>query len=221
VNRPLPRPIRIARSHGRLVGSFAAGLLLFLLLPADARLSTRILVGWNVSLAIYLVLAFVMISRFDLQRVRNRAASQDEGGLLILVLTVAAAVASLAAIIAELGSMRGANPAGGIYIAVAVLTILLSWTFIHVIFALHYAHEYYGERRGEQVGGLAFPQDDRPDYWDFVYFSFVIGMAFQVSDVQVTNKLIRRIVVAHGAVSFVYNVAILALMVNIGSEFIR
>ena len=107
------------------------------------------------------------------------------------------------------------------YLALAVVTIFLSWTFIHVIFALHYAHEFYGEGRDRHIGGLEFPHDEQPEYWDFIYFSFVIGMTFQVSDVQVTSKLIRRMVVAHGIVSFVFNVAILALMVNISSEFIR
>ena len=103
-------------------------------------------------------------------------------------------------------------------LTLAVATILLSWTFIHVIFALHYAHEYYGE--GAKGGGLSFPGDDRPDYWDFVYFSFVIGMTFQVSDVQVTSKLLRRIVVAHGVLSFFFSVTILALAVNLAAGLV-
>jgi uncharacterized membrane protein len=90
-----------------------------------------------------------------------------------------------------------------------------------MIFTLHYAHEYYGEGRDGTFGGLEFPNDDQPDYWDFLYFAFVVGMTFQVSDVQVTSKFIRRLVVAHGAVSFVFNVAILSVMVNISSEFIK
>jgi uncharacterized membrane protein len=98
-----------------------------------------------------------------------------------------------------------------------VATILLSWTFIHMMFALHYAHEFYGEDEGP-AGGLAFPGgDERPDYWDFVYFAFVIGMTSQVSDVAVTSREIRRTVTAHGIVSFVFNVALLALTINIAS----
>ena len=216
----LAKPLRIVRTHGRLFSSLAIGTALFFVVPTTERMATRILIGWDVAVAVYLVLAFVMVSRFDLALVHRRAASQDEGGVLILVLTVLAAVASLAAIIAELGSARG-SAAQNLYFAHAVLTILLSWTFIHVIFALHYAHEFYGEGRDQNVGGLEFPDDDQPDYWDFIYFSFVVGMTFQVSDVQVTSKLIRRLVVAHGFVSFVFNVAILALMVNISSEFLK
>jgi uncharacterized membrane protein len=98
----------------------------------------------------------------------------------------------------------------------AIVTITLSWTFIHAIFALHYAHDYYGS--GHRANGLQFPGDDQPDYWDFAYFSFVVGMTFQVSDVAVTNRAIRRLVVAHGILSFAFNTAILALTVNLASS---
>jgi uncharacterized membrane protein len=214
--------LRIVHLHFRLLVSLAIGIAVFTVLPGTERLTTRILVGWDIAVAVYLVLAFSMISRFDLERVKQRCAAQDEGGVLILVLTVFAAIASLVAIIAELGSIRGTPAAEAkFYIACALLTIVLSWTFIHVIFTLHYAHEYYGEGGDRSVGGLEFPKDDQPDYWDFVYFAFVVGMTFQVSDVQVTSKLIRRLVVAHGVVSFVFNVAILSVVVNVGSEFIK
>ena len=101
-----------------------------------------------------------------------------------------------------------------------MLTILLSWAFMHTIFALHYAHEYYGERRDERIGGLNFPEDKEPDYWDFLYFSLVIGMTSQVSDVAVTSKVIRRVVALHGVLSFFFNLTILALTVNMISNFI-
>jgi uncharacterized membrane protein len=222
MNDGFAKSLRIAHLHFRLLVSIAIGAVAFLLVPGSERLTTRVLIGWDVTVTVYLVLAFFMISRFDLERVKQRCAVQDEGGVLVLVLTVFAAVASLAAIIAELGSIRGTSAADAkFYIACALLTIALSWTFIHMIFTLHYAHEYYGEGRDGTFGGLEFPKDDQPDYWDFLYFAFVVGMTFQVSDVQVTSKFIRRLVVAHGAVSFVFNVAILSVMVNISSEFIK
>ena len=95
----------------------------------------------------------------------------------------------------------------------------MSWTFTHTIFALHYAHDFYGE--AARADGLKFPGNTQPDYWDFVYFSFVIGMTFQVSDVAVTNKSIRRMVVAHGALSFFFSTAIVALTVNIAAGLIQ
>lgn len=175
------------------------------------------LVGWDIGIGLYLVLVAHLMTVCDVHRIRALAAREDEGQLAILVLTVTAALASLAAIVAELGASAG--PARRLsHVALAAATILLSWGFIHVIFALHYAHEFYDETAG---GGMAFPgPDPEPDYWDFVYFSFVIGMTSQVSDVAVTSKRIRRTVAAHGIVSFVFNAALLALTVNIAASTI-
>jgi uncharacterized membrane protein len=214
------KPFRIAHTHVKLLAATAAGIVLYLVLPGELRTTTRALIAWDAAVSLYLVVAFYVIARFELSHVRQRAADEDEGASLILVLTVAAAAASIAAIFAELGAAQKER-ASGLHVAHAVATVLLSWTFIHVIFAFHYAHEFYGEAKGGHKGGLQFPDDNRPEYWDFVYFSFVIGMTFQVSDVQVTSKQVRRLVVAHGMVSFFYNVAVLALMVNIGGEFIK
>jgi uncharacterized membrane protein len=168
------------------------------------------------------VRAAIVISRFELSHVRKRAEEEDEGGTAILVLTVAAAVASLAAIFIELGDAPGKR-AGALPALLALSTVVLSWFFIQVIFAFHYAHEFYGEGKGKDgnKGGLKFPSDDQPEYWDFIYFSFAIGTTSQVTDVLVTGKAMRRLVLGHGVVSFFYNVAVLALMVSLGSEFIK
>jgi uncharacterized membrane protein len=183
----------------------------------DWRLATRLLVGWDISAGLYLALVAHMMSVSSIHRIRGRAAREDEGQAAILVLTVTAALASLGAIVAELGSAVGTNRRPS-HVVLAVLTILLSWAFIHAIFALHYAHEFYDETEG---GGLAFPGGDlEPDYWDFVYFSFVVGMTSQVSDVCITSKRIRRVVTAHGVIAFVFNVALLALTVNIAASAI-
>ena len=188
-----------------------------LVVLTDWRTATRLLVGWDVCVGLYLVLLAHVMSRSDVARIRERAAVEDEGQVAILMLTVAAALASLGAIVAELGSSSGAARRPP-HIALATLTILLSWAFIHAIFALHYAHEFYDETVG---GGMAFPGGEQePDYWDFVYFSFVIGMTSQVSDVGVTSQRIRRTVAAHGVVSFVFNAALLALTVNIAASAI-
>ncbi|HZR82033.1 MAG TPA: DUF1345 domain-containing protein [Candidatus Binatia bacterium] len=215
-----PKAVRQIRNHGHLFGSLALSFAIFAvhtILWPETRLATRLLVAWDTGVLVYLVLALSLITRFELALVRQRAAIHDEGGMAILVLTVGSAVASLGAIVAELGGVPK-DQGRALSFALAVATILLSWALIHVIFALHYAHEYYGE--GDEGCGLVFPSDDRPDYWDFVYFSFVIGMTFQVSDVQVTSKLLRRAVVAHGLVSFLFNVAILALVVNLGAGLV-
>jgi uncharacterized membrane protein len=155
----------------------------------------------------------------EVHHIRLRARLQDEGQYTILALTATAAFASLAAIIALLG-MSEANSRDATHLLLGIVTILLSWTFTHIMFALHYAHEFYDENGGKG-GGLIFPGDlHEPDYWDFVYFSFVIGMTSQVSDVAITCRPIRHTVSAHGIISFIFNVTLLALTVNIAASAI-
>jgi uncharacterized membrane protein len=217
--RRLPRPLRIVRARPRLFISFLIAFAVIALCPADWRIATRLLVGWDVGIGLYLALALRMMSAADVRHIRLRARQQDEGQFTILALTAAAAFASLGAIIALLGT-SDANNRDPTHLLLGVVTILLSWTFTHIMFALHYAHEFYDENGG-QGGGLLFPGDLRePDYWDFVYFAFVIGMTSQVSDVAVTCRPIRHTVSAHGIISFIFNVTLLALTVNIAASAI-
>lgn len=199
--------------HVRLFVSALFGLAVTLALTAlPWRIPTRILVGWDSGVALYLVLIFWIMEHWQTDRIRQRACVEDEGAIALLVLTTASAVASLAAVISELGHAPGAYR-----VALGAITILLSWTFMHVIFALHYAHEYYGEGSDDRIGGLDFPGKEDPDYWDFLYYSLVVAMTAQVSDVQITSKAIRRMTTIHGVVSFFFNVIVLALTVNIVS----
>jgi uncharacterized membrane protein len=209
----------VFRYHPRLCIAAAIGLVVALLLPHDWRLTTRVLTAWDIGALFYLILAFLLVQSFELNRVQVRADQYDEGAVLILILTIAAAVASVAAVVLELGAARVANPHERLAIPLGVATTLLSWALIQTIFAFHYAHRFY-RGPGERGSGLAFPQTKYPNYWDFIYFSFVVGMTFQVSDVQVTSTALRRIVVAHGVLSFFYSVSILALAVNLGANLI-
>jgi uncharacterized membrane protein len=207
-------PARIIRARPRLFWSAAVGAGVTLMLGlTDWQRATRLLIGWDVGVVLYLALVVHVMWRADVDRIRQRAQVEDEGQFAILVLTGLAALASMGAIFAELSTAAsGGRPA--LRVAHAALTILLSWVFIHTMFALHYAHEFYDVT----AGGLAFPRGGgEPDYWDFVYFSFVIGMTSQVSDVAVTSKEVRRIVTAHGVLSFVFNAALLALTVNLAA----
>ena len=217
-----PLPVRVAQLHDKLFISAAFGVVVLLaLIPADWRVATKLLVGWDAGVALYLALTHPVIRRADVARIRKRAAEQDEGAFAILLLTIAATLASLVAIVFELGGSKQApNGQSLAHVLLAVATILLSWSFVHTIFSFHYAHEYYGERHDGKIGGLKFPGDAKPDYWDFLYFSLVIGMTSQVSDVAVTSKVIRRIVTIHGALSFFFNLTVLALTVNIVSNLI-
>jgi uncharacterized membrane protein len=210
--------VRVGVAHRRLLISIAIGIVIMLVLPTSP--TTRMLVGWDIGVLIYLVAAAaVMTQCASVAQMKANAAAQDEGAFAILVLTVAAAIASLGAIFAELAEIEHTDPHYGLYGALAIGTVVLSWTFIHTIFALHYTHEFYGS--GAHKNGLRFPEDNQPDYWDFIYFSFVIGMTFQVSDVAVTHKSVRRTVVAHGVLSFFFATAIVAMTVNIAANVIQ
>jgi uncharacterized membrane protein len=213
----LTLPVRVIRSRPRLFIAIAIGIVCTVLLPGNWRMATRLLVGWDTTIGIYLALVYFLIAATQAGTIGRHAQIVDEGRLTILFLTASAAFASFAAIISELGSVQGAAR-DAFQLALATTTIVLSWIFTHTIFALHYAHEYYDE--DESRHGLNFPGNDEPDYWDFVYFAFVIGMTSQVSDVAITSKPIRRTVNAHGVVSFFFNATLLALTVNIAASAI-
>ncbi|HEY7229577.1 MAG TPA: DUF1345 domain-containing protein [Pseudolabrys sp.] len=212
--------VRLARIHARLLISAAIGIAVTLASTATGwRLATRLLTGWDVGVGFYLISTCLLMSRSSVSEIRRRAAIHDEGAAALLVLTPAAAIASLAAIVVEFGNAESVT--GWADLAFGMGTILLSWLFLHIVFALHYAHEYYGERSDDQIGGLKFPGQQGPDYWDFVYFSFVIAMTSQVSDVAITSKVIRRLATVHGVLSFFFNVSVLALTVNMVSNLIK
>ena len=214
--RKMSKPVRVVYARPRTFISILIGVVAFALLPASLRLVTRALLGWDIFVAAYLTLVYAMMFQCGLARIKRNAVLQDDGRFLILLVVAFGAFASIAAIVFELGASQHSVPA----LALATVTIALSWAAVHTIFALHYAHEFY---RGAKPGGLQFPSGDtheNADYWDFVYFSFVIGMTAQVSDVGITDKTIRRTATAHGIVSFIYNTALVALMVNIAASAI-
>lgn len=212
-----PWVVRFLHFHIRLFVAIALGVAAYFVLPGNWPFVTRMLVGWDLGIAIYLGAVVVMMMRTEDHAPQGRAAIQeDEGATAILLLAALAAMASLGAIFAELAQNDSGQPGYAYHVALAVGTVLLSWAFIHTIFALHYAYGFY--REGKRAHGLKFPDDNSPDYWDFVYFSFVIGMTFQVSDVQVTSKSMRRLVTAHGVIAFLYNTAVIALTVNMATQ---
>jgi uncharacterized membrane protein len=214
--RKMSRPARVVYARPRTFIAVAIGIVAFFLLPDSLRLVTRLLMSWDGFITVYLTLVYIMMFRCELSHIRRNAVLQDDGRFLILLMTAFGAFASIAAIVFELGSSNRSAP----QLALATVTIALSWAAVHTTFALHYAHDYY---RGAKPGGLQFPsgdEHDHADYWDFVYFSFVIGMTAQVSDVGITDKTIRRTATAHGIISFVFNTALLALTVNIAASAI-
>ena len=213
-------PVKLLKAQPRLLTAALVSALVWLFLPREWRASTRLLVAWDCATGLYLMLAMVMMARSNVDRIRHRAASKDEGKAVILGLTTITALVSLAGIMVELAAAKTSKGHGEWqHIAVAGLTVLLSWTFLHTIFAIHYAHEYYVGAEGELAEGLEFPGREPPDYWDFVYYSFVIGTACATADVNVTSKIMRRTTALHCVIAFFFNTTILALTVNIGAGF--
>ncbi|MDI9313600.1 MAG: DUF1345 domain-containing protein [Hydrotalea sp.] len=209
------------RARPTLFLSVLAGVILFFFQPATWhwQLATRMLVAWDTSLLFYLLIVGWVMFRGTTESIRRRAALQDEGRNIFLLLTTGAAVASLVAIIAELAIAKELN--GGdrlLHVLLAATTVVLSWIFMQTMFALHYAHDYYMAMDREAIHGLEFPGHPRtPDYWDFIYFSFVIGAAAQTADVKVTSHLMRRTVTLHCVIVFFFNTAIIALTINIAA----
>ena len=189
----------------------AAGIVCHMVLPETSAL----LVGWSAGVAVYLAYVVWVAGRANVADIQKRADLLDEGGLAILVITVGAAIASLGAIFVELAKAK-ASAHSGADVVLAGVTVVLSWMFIHAVFAFHYAHQFYNDDQSE--GCLDFPSTECPTYWDFIYFSFVIGMTAQVADVQTKTVDVRKLVLAHGVIAFFFNTAVLALGVNLAAS---
>lgn len=175
---------------------------------------TAALIGWCIGVLVYLGVDVWIATRATVKTMQARASALDDGRITILFLSTGAAVASLAAILIDMAQARHTADSD-LATALAVITVLLSWTFVHTVFAFTYAHDYY--RYGS---GLTFPGTPEPDYWDFAYFSFVVGATAQVSDVAITSSSIRRLALAHGIIAFFFNTAILALGVNLAASLV-
>ena len=217
------RFLRQFQAHPRTIIAVAAAFALFFLLPGTWPRSTRTIVALDTGGLIFLVSTWTMIARSTPRHMRLRAALQDEGQFMVLVLTAGAALFSLITVAIELHGLKDLPPESTlIHVGLAAATILCSWFVTHTMFALHYAHGYYTDSNPDDdkqtdVGGLDIPGCPHPDYWDFLYFSFTIGMTFQTSDTQVTSRALRRQTLAHGVLSFFFNTVILALSVNIAA----
>ena len=186
------RLVRFFIARRRLLLSVLCGLALLAVLPSGMRPATRYLLAWNLTAALYVFLVFWMIAHSTVDTCRRRAAMHDESDWAIIVLVVAAAAASFGAIFTELAVIKSAQLKPLDSLAITGMTVVLSWTFTHVIFTLHYANLYYRPADEGAMGGLRFPGDRPPDYRDFLYYAFVIGCAAQTADVSTESREIGR-----------------------------
>lgn len=218
---PLKRLLHVLRVRPRLLIVTSIGVLTGWLLPhvVAAHPATRWLIAWNVGAWLYIALAAAMMVRSSQDHMRHRAQLQDDGKYAILGLVVISGVASLVAIAFELAVVKDLHGwIKGAHVGLAGLTVLSSWSFVQVMFTLHYAHDYYLAACHGRKPGLSFPDDPEPDYGDFFYFAAVIGTSGQTADVSFVTKPMRRIGSVHCILAYLFNTTVLAMLINIGAS---
>jgi uncharacterized membrane protein len=219
-------PVRLIQARPRLFMCIAIGIVLALAQPHEWRLATRLLIAWNGAVILYLTLGAQMIMRADKLSIRRRAQLTDDGRYAFLGLSILAAIASFAAIVFELTSVKdltGSDKTA--HIVLVATTIVSAWFFVHLTFTLHYAHEFFADELRtpdptDVRGGLIFPGTKDPHYLDFLYFSYIIGVASQTADVATSSPTMRALALVHGIVSFFFNTTILALTINIAASLL-
>lgn len=221
-SRRRPMVIGAFLARPRLLAAFGAGGAVWLACALLTRLewSTSAIFGWDACALVFIIAMIGYMSGKTPAEIRRQAASQDEGQGVILAVVILAAAFSVAAVGVELSTARADHGLEKFWrVALAFGTVAASWFMVHLIFALHYAHEYYVPEhpptgKGE-AGGLIFPGGEAPDYWDFLHFSTVIGVASQTADIAFASKPLRRIGTLHGIVAFTFNTVVLALTINL------
>ena len=205
-------------AHRRLLVALALFIVSMAALPGSLSAALRIAMSWDLAVVVFLFLTGWMIERSPKKTIRQTVLGNDQGKVGVLLLVLFAIGASVAAICVLL-QQPGGDGLAAAKVAFAIATIVCSWLLTHVMFALHYAHRFYRDdpstAENDATGGLSFPGTPEPTYWDFLYFSFVIGMTSQMSDVQVTSSAMRKLVAWHGILSFAFYTIVLALSINI------
>ncbi len=219
--RVMVLPVRVAASHPRTVSALAVVLIAYVGLPITAASLTRAIIAWDIGAIVLLGLtAWMFATEGNDAAIARNARRQQEGEWTVFAVTIAGVAFSFAALGTELATTKGLSASiRTLHTILVATTLFVSWLVMHVVFALRYAHEYYAGKTapGDVDGGLNFPGTEPPDYWDFIYFALVLGMTFQVSDVVITSRKLRRLATLHGLLAFLFNTVIVALTVNIAA----
>ncbi|WP_411287113.1 DUF1345 domain-containing protein [Phenylobacterium sp.] len=203
----------------RLLAAMAVGLMVGVgcaVAGAGSGLSTML--GWDAAWATFVLATLPAMFGQTPDGIRRHAARTDEGRAVVLVMVLAAAMASVGTVGLELPAATSREgPAGALRVALALVTVAGSWFLVQFTFALHYAHAYYGHG----AGGLKFPGRSDPDYWDFLHFSLIIGVAAQTADIAITSQALRRLCTVHSVIAFVFNTVIVALAINLSAGLVK
>ena len=206
------QPFHFLRVRPRMLISLAIFIVTSaVLLALGLKPAVAILLGFDLGAIVFLSILARMFNHASPTSMRTQAKEQDTGRWGVLWSGV---VLSTVVMVALSNELLAAKSGGALVVVVGALSVVLSWMFLNTMFAIHYAHGFYGDM-GDKHSGLEFPDTKEPDYWDFAYFAIVIGMTFQVSDVQITSRYLRRVALLHSVISFFFNVFIIAITVNI------
>lgn len=212
------------RARPRLLGSLLLGIAAYAVAAVLLHMqgAVVVLVAWNAASLLYLALAWQTMRRVPVGVIQSRSVLQDEGKMTILLLVVVAAAAVLLAVGTQLANVRNL-PSGvrGAHLVLALATIVTSWLFTQVLFAQHYAHDFYIARHRQDAEPLEFPGTPDPDYGDFFYFSCIIGTSAQTADVSFTTSALRRIGTVHCVLSYFFNATLLALSINVAAGLLQ
>ena len=205
----------IGRLHAvpKLFISLFIAVIVYMIIPNDPTFHTNFMISWDIFSFMMVLISWITFFTVKYQGIRDQSQKQDISKIIIYVLIIISALASLAEVLFLLSGETNTR-----LLIIVITGMLLSWVLIHTIFAFHYAHLYYRNDENDaadHIGGLNFPGDKKPDYRDFAYFSFVLGMTFQVSDVTITSKKFRRLALLHGLISFIFNTFFVALTINL------
>jgi len=203
----------------RIMISLGLALIAFLTV-GNSGLNTlfKTVLGWDVFALTYVILCWIVYFSRSASQIRLYAQKEDGSRIFVSIIIIIASFASMLTVLLLILSQETTETSKLIYVPLAVSGMLLSWFMVHTVFGFHYAHMYYGdddEHPEKHAEGLSFPKEKAPDYLDFAYFAFVIGMTFQVSDVEITSRRIRRQALAHGLLSFGLNTFVVALTINL------
>lgn len=211
--------IKLFRYHPRIWIGFAAGVAVYLFLPAHWSLISRILVSWDCGVCLFLALIYAWMTGLTARQICSRYVEEDESAPFILVVVTVAALLSLIAIVEPLATLRHVNGAERVWhFSLAAATLIASWLLVPTMFTTHYADMFYSA--GQNDRPLSFPQTEMPVFWDFAYFSFTIAAACQTADVVTTRSSIRKVVIVHELISFLFNASILGFAINVTAGLI-
>jgi uncharacterized membrane protein len=211
--------IKLVRYHPRIWIALGVGAAVFFCLPAGWSALTCVLVSWDAGVTLFLVLVYVWMSRLTAEQICSRYIEEDETAPIILIVVTLAALLSLVAIVEPLATLKhvsGRERVG--HFAVTAVTLIDSWMLVPTMFTTHYADMFYSVEKTERP--LSFPQTEMPAFWDFAYFSFTIAAACQTADVLTTRSSIRKVVIAHELISFLFNASILGFAINVTAGLI-